>query len=94
MNGLIKSVERERDCERIYIVTPDSTNVQSWWHGDLVELCDYCWFSNGRVDYIDPESGEIASPCAFGTAINVVGKPPSGVIDWMQENGDFVSRVK
>ena len=76
----------------IYVVTPDSTDVQSWWHDRLVPNCEYSWFSRGRINYVDPNTGNQAKGVSFGTAVSIMGDPPKEVLNWMRRNGDLVKR--
>lgn len=91
--------EQRHNIERAYVVTPDSTDVKSWWHGQVVELARYTWFPEGRIRYVDPDTGEKANSPSFGSAVSVVkgGQTnvtlPSSVADWMRQNGDLVRRV-
>lgn len=78
------------DC--IFLVTPDSTDVKSWWHGKIAEHCDYTYFPKGRINYVDPESGEQKNGVSFGTAVSILGEPNNSVLNWMDENGDLVKR--
>jgi|APHM01.1.fsa_nt_gi DNA N-6-adenine-methyltransferase (Dam). len=93
-NKWFNKLEQEAsNCDRIYVITPDSTNVQSWWHNKLAPMCDWAWFSNGRVKYIDPQTGEKGKSPSFGTAINIHGDLPENVKHWLQNNGDLLKRV-
>jgi len=73
--------------DRIFVLTPDSTDVQSWFHGQLVPAADYIWFSDGRVKFIDPETGEKAGSPSFGTAISVFGEIPPALRNWLHAKG-------
>jgi len=81
----------------ILLVTPDSTDVQSWFHGDIVPHADYVWFSEGRVSYIDPETGKTAGSPTFGTAISVFVNDdydlPVELLDFFSETGWLVEEV-
>jgi phage N-6-adenine-methyltransferase len=82
-----------QNCETIYIVTPDSTNVQSWWHGQLQEFCEFVWFPDGRVNYINPQTDGRKKNVSFGTAINIAGELNQEVKEWFQSNGDLMKRL-
>jgi len=79
---------------RVIFVTPDSTDVQSWWHGRIVPHCDYTWFPEGRVDYVDPQTGEQQSGVSFGTAVSFIGSVPDDLLEYMAERGDVVHRPR
>lgn len=78
--------------ETIYIVTPDSTDVKSWWHDGIAKICEYTFFHKGRVNYYDPKKGELTKGVSFGTAVSVAGELPEDVESWMRNNGDLVKR--
>jgi phage N-6-adenine-methyltransferase len=91
---LDKAVTAIDNTELILFVTPDSTDVQSWWHGSIVPHARYVWFSKGRVSYVDPTSdGERESP-PFGTAISIFGDPPNTLLHWFDENGWVVTEAE
>jgi phage N-6-adenine-methyltransferase len=77
----------------IFIVTPDSTDVISWWHGYIAEHADYVWFSEGRISYVNPETGEAAGSPTFGTAVSILGEPEQFVLENLSENGHLVETV-
>mgnify|MGYP002762862242 CR=1 FL=1 len=87
-----KAREELANCETIYIVTPDSTDVKSWWHGELSEFCEWVWFSEGRINYVDPKDGEQKSGVSFGTSINIAGELSNDVKEWLANNGDLMKR--
>jgi hypothetical protein len=89
---MAKAREEIENCNTIYIVTPDSTDVKSWWHGQLVEFCEWVWFSNGRINYIDPDDGEQKTGVSFGTSINIAGELNQEVKKWFNRNGDLMKR--
>lgn len=73
--------------DRVFILTPDSTDVKSWFHRQLVPTADYIWFADGRVKFIDPEEGEPAGSPSFGTAISVFGDIEPPLCDWFHAKG-------
>jgi len=79
-------------CDTIYIITPDSTDVKSWWHGQLAEFCEWVWFAEGRINYVDPEDGEQKKGVSFGTSINIAGELNQEVKEWFNDNGDLMKR--
>jgi phage N-6-adenine-methyltransferase len=87
-----KAREDLENCETIYIVTPDSTNVQSWWHGQLAEFCKFLWFPDGRINYINPQTDTRKKNVSFGTAINIAGELNQEVKEWFNSNGDLMKR--
>ena len=75
------------DVDTVFVLTPDSTDVKSWFHGKIVPAADYVWFSNGRVKFIDPETGESAGSPSFGTAVSVFGEIPPELRNWFHSKG-------
>jgi phage N-6-adenine-methyltransferase len=75
------------DVDRIFLLTPDSTDVKSWFHGKIVEHATYIWFSKGRVKFINPDTHEPAGSPSFGTAISVFGEIPASLCEWFHANG-------
>jgi hypothetical protein len=56
------------------VLTPDSTDVQSWWHEQLGGTdTPFVWFSKGRISFVDPDTGERADNPTFGTALHFIG---------------------
>jgi phage N-6-adenine-methyltransferase len=80
------------DC--IFLVTPDSTDVQSWWHGEIIPHASWVWFSEGRIGYVDPADGEQKKDATFGTAISVFGSLADcggeSLKQWFRETGWLV----
>jgi phage N-6-adenine-methyltransferase len=90
---LEKAVEEKESCDVIYVLTPDSTDTKSWWHKYIASEADYIWFSEGRISYIDPSTGEKAGSPTFGTAISAFGEPPQDVLEKMDERGQLLKTV-
>jgi hypothetical protein len=82
------------EIDRAFLVTPDSTDVISWWHEWIVPNCRYTWFPEGRVEYVDPDPDEddSNSGVSFGTAVSVLGDLPASLWAHWNENGDVVRR--
>lgn len=80
--------------ERVYILTPDSTDVKSWWHGLLRPACTWTVFFRGRVKYIDPESGEQEKSPPGGSALSILGNPPDETLRALSEEGDVMKRPR
>jgi phage N-6-adenine-methyltransferase len=87
------------NVERVFLVTPDSTDVKSWWHGrevrgtehdGIVDCASYVCFMAGRVQYIDPETGERKGSPSFGTAISMFGSFPDELLAWFGTEGWLV----
>lgn len=74
-------------------VTPDSTDVQSWWHGKIVPHATYVWFSEGRVKYVDPNSDSDRTSPPFGTAISLFGEVDNELARFLDEHGWLVETV-
>jgi len=72
--------------DRVFVLTPDSTDVKSWFHG-YCTMADYVWFSKGRVKFIDPKTGEPAGSPSFGTAISVFGEIEPPLREWFHSKG-------
>lgn len=95
---LQKAVEEYQsgNTDLIIFLTPDSTDVKSWYHKYIVEHAEYTWFSYGRIDYIDPtkdeEENEKTSGATFGTALSFFGDVPESLLKELNENGDLVKR--
>jgi len=82
------------NAEVIMVVTPDSTDVMEWWHGYIRGYADYTWFPAGRVNYIDPGTGEQVSGVPFGTAVSIYGSPGDRLLNYLYHSGDLVVRVQ
>jgi len=91
---LEKAVEESDNCDVIFVVTPDSTDVKSWWHGYIAEHADYIWFSKGRISYINPETGERGDSPTIGTAISIFGEPlAQTTLEELAASGQLVKTV-
>lgn len=75
------------DVECVFVLTPDSTDTKSWWHAYIANHADFVWFSEGRISYIDPDTGEPAGSPTFGTAISIFGHPGESTLRMMDDNG-------
>ncbi len=86
---LSKALDERENTDLIMFLTPDSTDVQSWWHGKIVPNADYVWFSYGRMNYIDPDKGEVdnTQKPTFGTAISMYGDVPDELLQFFDEEG-------
>ena len=87
----------------VIFLSPDSTDVRGFWHGStsatesgLADVAPYCWFSDGRISYRDPETGEPGPSPTFGTALNFVAdRPlavPPGLLAELDDCGDVLVR--
>ncbi len=81
------------NTDLVFLVTPDSTDVQSWWHDGIVPHADYVWFSEGRISYVDPDTGEQAGSPTFGTAVSMFGDTTPELLGWLSEHGWLVEEV-
>lgn len=80
-------------ADRIYVISPASTDVQSWWHEYIAPNASVTYFPYGRTKYIDPETGEPADSPSFGSAVSVFGEAPRALIEeWEDSKGDLVYR--
>lgn len=87
------------NVRRGFIVTPDSTDVKSWFHGTgekfgITDFASHVWFAEGRVSYIDPQTGETAGSPSFGTAISMFGPMPDDLLRWFDEHGWVVKEAR
>lgn len=93
---LQKAVEEYKygDTDLIIFLTPDSTDVKSWYHKYIVPHAEYTWFSYGRINYIDPtkDNDESTSGATFGTALSFFGDVPTPLLKELDKNGDLVKR--
>lgn len=83
----VEQHEYNDDVDRIFLLTPDSTDVKSWFHGKIVPAADYVWFAEGRVKFLEPQTGEPAGSPSFGTAVSVFGEIPCTLRNWFHEHG-------
>jgi len=91
---LEKAVEewRNGDADRVFIVTPDATDVAGWWHEYIKPNAAVTYFVKSRTDYIDPETTETASGVSFNTAVSVFGEAPPELLRYWRDEGDLVVR--
>lgn len=83
------------EIDRAYVLLPDSTDVQSWFHGRIVPNANYVWFAEGRVKFVDPESGKQKGSPTGGTCIAMFGEePPAAMLEWFADNGWLVEGVE
>lgn len=87
-----KSVEEKDNTDITVLLTPDSTDVKSWYHNLICNHYKYTWFSKGRINYIDPKTGKQEKGVSFGTALHFMGGMDPSLELWLRENGDLVSR--
>jgi phage N-6-adenine-methyltransferase len=91
---LQKTIDEKPNTKVIFVVTPDSTDTKSWWHTYIAEHADYIWFSEGRISYIDPDTGEQMGSPTFGTAISIFGSPSDQTLENLSENGQLLETYK
>lgn len=91
---LAKAVEewRDGDAERVFIVTPDATDVAAWWHEYIAPNAGVTYFVESRTDYIDPATADTASGVSFNTAVSVFGSAPPELLRYWRDVGDLVVR--
>lgn len=85
----------EGNLDGVIILTPDATDVKSWWHGLLREHGEAVWFSEGRVSFIEPDSGEQATQPPFGCALHFIGPLelwPDSLFEALNEQGETMVR--
>lgn len=88
----IREIEKG-NAETIVVLTPDSTDTISWWHEYIAEKANVVCFLEGRLSYIDPETGEKAKQPTFGTAITVFGNCRDELLDELDDLGHVVSSL-
>jgi len=81
------------NVNRLVILTPDSTDVASWWHAYIGAYCPVSWFAISRVDFIDPAEGETVSGVPFNTALHFVGDFPRPMFRRLADEGDLDHRL-
>ncbi|MDZ5810353.1 DNA N-6-adenine-methyltransferase [Halorubrum sp. AD140] len=77
----------------VVVLTPDSTDVQSWWHGKIAPHASYICFLEGRLAYIDPDTGHQLNSPPFGTALSVFGEPSDNLVSTLNDWGQVVQTV-
>lgn len=83
------------EVNRAYVLLPDSTDVQSWFHGQIVPNANYVWFAEGRVKFINPDTGKVAKNPTGGTCIAMFGEePPVEMLRWFADNGWLVEEAE
>jgi len=88
----IDQYENNRCVDRVYILTPDSTDVKSWWHNLLRPNCTWTAFFEGRVKYINPATGEQEKSPPGGAALSILGDPPEETLLALSEEADVMKR--
>lgn len=83
---------KSNNVQTVFILTPDSTDVKSWWHNLIAKNCPYTYFPKGRVNYVDPQTQEVQTGVSFGSAISILGPIPNELEQYYMDNGDFVIR--
>jgi hypothetical protein len=93
-----KTIEEVYDFNHLdgaIVLTPDSTDVKSWWHGKLAPAANFVWFSEGRIGFVDPDTGELQDSPTFGTALHFIGDDdvwPDKLFEELNEIGDMMVR--
>jgi phage N-6-adenine-methyltransferase len=87
-NDWVQKIREHMDEARLIILlTPDSTDVKSWWHSFIAEEADYVWFSEGRMRFLDPERDEKGTNPIYGTALSFYGEVPDGLLNDLDNVG-------
>jgi len=84
--------ERQNGLQTAIVVTPDGTDVISWYHGYIAKHSTVQCFCKGRVSYV--EDGEKAGSPTFGTMITVFGDCPPELLDVLNEWGQVVKTIE
>jgi len=82
-----KTISEIENTDLLILLTPASVDVQSWWHGQIVPHADHIWFSEGRISFIDPDTGSEAGSPTFGTALSFFGDVPESLLEELSEEG-------
>jgi len=93
----IKKCVREyqrKTVDRVYLLTPDSTDVISWWHKQIAEHATWSVFFEGRVKFYDPAEGEVKGSPPNGSALHIFGDAPTQTLRLLEEEGDVVKRPR
>lgn len=95
---LEKAIEESKKeySDLIMVLTPDSTDVKSWWHEYIADEADYIWFKFGRMNFYDPVKEQDTNNVSFGIALSFFGdlsKYPE-LKEYFMENGQLVKTVK
>lgn len=90
----INQYTTNRTVDRVYILTPDSTDVKSWWHSKLRPMCEWTAFFRGRVKYINPATGEQEKSPPGGSCISILGQPPDATLKALSEEADVMRRPR
>jgi phage N-6-adenine-methyltransferase len=75
----------------VLMLTPDSTDVQGWWHGQIAPNFAWTWFPEGRINYVDPDKMEQSTGVSFGSALSIMGEAMA-FLHYAERNGDLVYR--
>jgi len=72
-----------------YVDDPDE-----WWQGGISHNAPVTWVSEGRVKFVDPETGEQAGSPSFNSALHFLGDSiPSELIDVLNEQGTVYQKM-
>ena len=93
---LDKAIEeyQKKPVDAIYFLTPDSTDVKSWWHGKIAKHADWTLFYEGRVKFYDPALGEQRKSPPGGVGLHIFGNVPNLTLEMMAEQGDLLKRPR
>jgi len=71
------------DAGRVFFVTAANTGTLSWYHRWIASFASVTYFTGPRQNYIDPETGELASGVSFNTAVSVCsGEIPESLAEY------------
>jgi phage N-6-adenine-methyltransferase len=89
------SQDKKGNTSVIFVVTPDSTDVKSWWHTYIAPNATYIWFSRGRINYINPvvQCSSSSREPTWGTALSIFGTPSDETLSSLHESGHLVKTV-
>jgi phage N-6-adenine-methyltransferase len=94
---------RKGNVERVFLLTPADPTTRSWFHGTdfsgvsfdgeygIVDALSYVWIPDGRVKFLDPESGEKEGSPTSGSIVSVFGSVDFGLRSEWKDDGTVMS---
>jgi len=76
------------------LLTSASPTVKSWFQGErgdtygIMDEADYIWFPNGRINFYDPDKGEIVKGATGGSMLSFFGEIPDDCIEALETPSD------
>ena len=85
---------KRQPVDRVYLLTPDSTDVISWWHDKIAEHAEWSVFFESRVKFYDPHEGKVKGSPPNGSALHIFGEVPDVTLRQLAKEGDVVKRPR